>query len=74
MASKLQISGQPRDVLCLLLFWSCRYQDGRLLRQVIHCRDLCMHMCHLPWSYCRAEQETSGFQIAAEFCVQGGGL
>lgn len=44
-AQRLQISGQPRDVLCLLLFWSCWYQDGRLPRQVIQCRDLCMHMC-----------------------------
>lgn len=72
-AERSQISVQPRDVLVLLLFWSRWYQDGRLLRQVEQCRDLCMHMCHLPWSYCRAEQQTSGFQIAAEFlCTRGG--
>lgn len=26
-AKRLQISGQPRDVPCLLLSWSCWYQD-----------------------------------------------
>lgn len=72
-AERLQISGQPRDVLLPLLFWSCWYQDGRLPRQVKQCRDLCMHMCLLPWSYCRAEQQTSGFQIAAELLRARGG-
>lgn len=38
-AERSQISVQPRDVLLLLLLWSCWYQDGRVLRQVKQCRD-----------------------------------
>lgn len=63
----------PVMCCCCCCFGSVGIKMVVPLRQVKQCRDLCMHMCHLPWSYCRAEQQTSGFQIAAELlCTRGG--
>lgn len=63
---------QPRDVLCCCCFGRVGIKMAVSLDRSSSAVTCACTMCHLPWSYCRAEQQTSGFQIAAEFCVQGG--